>query len=205
MALHGSPRSQIRVLTSTECDVEHRVLHGTDEDGHVQVGVGHRKCAARFLFVSVGLAASTTGSPVTPIEFSGGTGVATTALGPLCVHSSGVTADVHPQSMGAIRSGKHRVVIVGSGKAAIDLLQTLEPSDSILWAHRGHTAFVRREEIHAQYSDDGRSFAAHVAKFKAQADADGEHWSASALRAGWLVACKGASRLINSFWAVQEY
>ena len=41
------------------------------------------------------------------------------------------------------RSGT--LCIVGSGKAAIDLLNILDPSADVIWAHRGHTAFLNRE------------------------------------------------------------
>lgn len=57
-------------------------------------------------------------------------------------HSSQLSSDAYTRAINA-----DRLVVVGSGKAAIEVLSQLEPRETIIWAHRGHTAFHDRRVI----------------------------------------------------------
>ena len=87
--------------------------------------------------------------------------------------------------------GSDRLVIVGSGKAAIEVLSQLEPSDSIVWAHRGHTAFYNRRIVQEAYDDDGKSFRSRLLDILVEANHRGEHWTGVAVEKSFLLACDG--------------
>jgi hypothetical protein len=61
------------------------------------------------------------------------------------VHSSAMTQHQ------AVFDKARTKYIVGASKAAIDMLQSLDPDDaSIVWAHRGHIIFTNRDQMAAQ-------------------------------------------------------
>ena len=63
--------------------------------------------------------------------------------GACAVHSSGLTEDT-----AAFYEARTKYV-VGSSKAAIDILETLDPEDErVVWAHRGHIVFHNRDRMH---------------------------------------------------------
>lgn len=126
----------ITVLLNTKCRFDEK----EDRQGLVvcPFGDGDSKHSSRFLFVSVGSTVNSSGRPTTPFHIQ--ENPLLNSYRPLCVHSSQIRSSVAE----AIANRSGRVVVVGSGKASIDVLQTLEPSDSVVWAHRGHTVFFDR-------------------------------------------------------------
>ena len=104
----------------------------------------------------------------------------------MCLHSSQVT-----KAMYARIQARDLLVVVGSGKAAIDILQGLQPSARVLWAHRGHTAFMNRQVIEAQFESNGEDFYRSLASYAERGVMTKEHWSISAFRDGWLISCHG--------------
>ena len=95
---------------------------------------------ARALAFAPGAHETTAGSPHWPID------PAEICNGACILHSSGLTG-----SKRAFYSASTKYV-VGSSKAAIDILETLDPEDeSVVWANRGHIVFHNRARIHAMY------------------------------------------------------
>ena len=93
----------------------------------------------RALVLAGGAHETTAGNPHWPIDPSQVTN------GAMVMHSSGVNA--HP---GALASAKRKFV-VGASKAAIDILEILDPADeSVVWAHRGHILLLQCFYSHYQ-------------------------------------------------------
>ena len=176
-----SKHPNIALLLGTECNHERHVV----DNDRVTLPVGTVSYQARFLFVSTGISVSACGTPVAPIELP--LNVAACPLGPLCLHSSQLT----PELFERVQASTGRVVVVGSGKAALDILQQLDPDKSVLWAHRGHTAFWDRSKIESQFESDGNEMKIAVVGFMSRASRGDMHWSDLALQEGWLISCKG--------------
>ena len=104
----------------------------------------------------------------------------------MCLHSSQVT-----KAMYARIQARDLLVVVGSGKAAIDILQGLQPSARVLWAHRGHTAFLNRAVTEAQFECDGEDLYRSLVSYAERGVMTKEHWSIPAFRDGWLISCHG--------------
>ena len=117
----------------------------------------HAKCAAglevvttrgvvgaRALVFATGTHEVTAGEPMWPVDTSGKTIHASrVANGALVVHSADLATH-----KAAFDAAKTRYVL-GSSKAAIDILNGMDTEDSsLVWAHRGHVIFLRREAIH---------------------------------------------------------
>ena len=104
----------------------------------------------------------------------------------MCLHSSQVTKAMYVRIQ-----ARDLLVVVGSGKAAIDILQGLQPSARVLWAHRGHTAFFDRAVIEAQFECNGEDLFRSLGSYAERSVMTKEHWSISAFRDGWLISCHG--------------
>eukprot|EP00316_Scyphosphaera_apsteinii_P011220 CAMPEP_0119311730 /NCGR_PEP_ID=MMETSP1333-20130426/23683_1 /TAXON_ID=418940 /ORGANISM="Scyphosphaera apsteinii, Strain RCC1455" /LENGTH=736 /DNA_ID=CAMNT_0007316199 /DNA_START=155 /DNA_END=2365 /DNA_ORIENTATION=+ len=89
---------------------------------------------ARTLFYANGAYEVTSGKPYMPID------VTEITNGAAVFHSSEMTSRKGEWDSATTR------YIIGASKAAIDVLQTLDPGDeSIVWAHRGHVIFMNRD------------------------------------------------------------
>ncbi|KAJ8603536.1 hypothetical protein CTAYLR_004869 [Chrysophaeum taylorii] len=107
---------------------------------------GGETLRAAFLFLSTGYSLTSCGQPVMP-----------------CSNKSRVVAHssaVDEQTL----SAADRVVVVGAGKTALDVLQGLDPERGVVWAHRGHVAFLDRDVVEA-VDDDGEEITAKLAQF----------------------------------------
>jgi NADPH:quinone reductase-like Zn-dependent oxidoreductase/3-oxoacyl-(acyl-carrier-protein) synthase len=122
----------ISVRTSTS------YISHTGSGGSFTVSTSRGSISVRALVFAPGAHETTAGSPHWPIDPSKVTN------GACILHSSGLAA-----SHGRFYSAKRKFV-VGSSKAAIDVLKTLDPEDAnVIWAHRGHIIFHNRDRIHA--------------------------------------------------------
>jgi len=150
----------------------HKYLeHTPGKDGVIaatvyKVADGHKfMVTSRFLCLSRGCAQTNSGAPVVPFSEALNPPEEQPTGFPLCVHSSVFSADL----LARARAAPGRVVIIGSGKAALDLLGQFEASEVHLWAHRGHTVFLNRSTLSAAFEDDGRTERALCTKFEARA------------------------------------
>ena len=118
----------------------------TDYRSHQRSGSGHvvsttqGPVSARGVVFATGAFETTTGSPYWPINPSQVTN------GACVMHSSGLTT-----GRAEFEAAKTRY-IVGSSKAAIDLLEWMDPDDDrLVWAHRGHMIFHHRGRMESAW------------------------------------------------------
>ena len=125
MAKHGNI---IPVLNTAYTGVESRTA-----DGKHVVGLSDgRRLRAKAVVLATGYDPNRTGKPYTPIN------VADVTNGATVVHSADLTADHIKKAS--------RIIVVGSHKAAIEVMTTLDESSNVLWAHRGHYVFLRADK-----------------------------------------------------------
>jgi len=134
------------VTIRTAC--AYRSHHRRDSHIAVECGDGSR-LMARALIFSTGFSITTCGTPSLPFSAS----ELCPKRCPAVVHSS----VFNDQTVVRARKSK-RLVMLGSGKAAIDILGQLSGAENVIWAHRGHTAFLPRDTFRKQVSSDGREF-----------------------------------------------
>ena len=107
-----------------------------DSGGSFVVSTSRGPINVRAIVFAQGAHETTAGSPHWPIDPSKVTN------GARVMHSSGL-------GDGKQFHGARRKFVIGASKAAIDILETLDPGDeSVVWAHRGHIMFHNREAIH---------------------------------------------------------
>ena len=101
------------------------------------VSTSRGSITVRALVFAPGAHECTAGAPYWPIN-------PTQVLNGACmIHSSQVSSSAE-----AFYSARKKHVI-GSSKAAIDIIETLDPKDDgVVWAHRGHIIFHNRDHLH---------------------------------------------------------
>ena len=106
--------------------------------GSFTISTSQGNVCVRALVFAPGAHETTAGSPHWPID-------ATSVTNGACV--------LHSSRLNACRGWFYsatRKFVVGASKAAIDVLDTLEPADGcVIWAHRGHIIFHNRDRYHA--------------------------------------------------------
>ena len=128
----ASSHKLISVMTNTS------YLRHTGSGGKYVVRTSQKQFAVRAIAFAPGAHETTAGSPHWPIDPS------TVTNGACIVHSSALAA-CHRKFHKA-----QKKYVVGASKAAIDILETLDPEDEgVIWAHRGHIVFHNRDRIHA--------------------------------------------------------
>lgn len=145
----------ITILLKTSCSYSEYKATGTMS---VIVHIEGKKHKTRYLFAATGCYRSNCGQPVLPLPPLTRNDEEENSFGPLMIHSS----QLNGINLEEFKKTRGLKVIFGSGKAAIDLLQILDPSDSVLWAHRGHTLFLDRSFVESMYEDDGLRFSSRM-------------------------------------------
>jgi len=173
-----SNHKNIVVRLSSSCDYK----KAKEVSDGIVVPIAGAKHKARFLFVSVNTSIGYQGHKNLPVALP--TNFTSLPRSPICFHSS----EFSKEALASTKRRKTQVIVVGSGKAAIDLLQLFDPGDkSVIWSHRGHTAFFLRSrsvlENIARITEDFRD--------EAIKEGAGRHWSELALEDGSLIACEG--------------
>jgi hypothetical protein len=128
------PNVTLRTSTSF-CYAEERA-DGDGGNGRRRVVCSSLVASVRALVHATGTYEVTAGKPYAPFDVSNVTNGATV------IHSSALSA--HQAAFDAAKTK----YIIGASKAAVDVLNTLDPADeSIVWAHRGHIIFTSRDQV----------------------------------------------------------
>ena len=98
---------------------------------------------ARTVILAVGYDTHRSGKPWLPIERTAVTN------GAQILHSAELSG-----SSAKLSKKDGTTYIVGSQKAAIEVLKSMEPTEKVVWAHRGHSTFIKRELIDEALTDD---------------------------------------------------
>ena len=98
---------------------------------------------ARTVILAVGYDTHRSGKPWLPIERTAVTN------GAQILHSAELSA-----ASAKLSKKDGTTYIVGSQKAAIEVLKSMEPTEKVVWAHRGHSTFFKRELIDEALTDD---------------------------------------------------
>jgi hypothetical protein len=128
----------ISICTSTS------YVRHTASGCHFSVTTNHGQVIVRGIAFAHGAHETTAGlphMPIDPLKISNGACI---------LHSSGLA------ERSAAFYGAQTRFVVGASKAAIDILETLDPDDEgVVWAHRGHIVFHNRDRIHAVLKHGG--------------------------------------------------
>ena len=104
---------------------------------HVVALSNGRELCAKAVVLATGYDPNRTGKPYSVID------VAAVTNGATVVHS----ADLTGKQLKQAGSGGGRIIVVGSHKAAIEVLSKIDTSKNVLWAHRGHYVFLQAEKV----------------------------------------------------------
>ena len=108
------------------------------DDGLKGVEIGSSFSEYRALVFATGFHPTVTGTPHMPITL-----LDQVVNGALTVHSSQLIEEKARFELATMR------ILVGASKAAVDILQSLDPrAENFVWAHRGHVLFMNRKMLH---------------------------------------------------------
>jgi len=97
------------------------------------------KLKAKTVVLAIGYDPGRSGRPYSPID------IKKISNGATVVHSSSLNNDIVRSCKASKRNGK--TYVVGSHKAAMEVLSLFQPNDKILWAIRGHYVFLRSQAV----------------------------------------------------------